>query len=155
MAMNEAKTNGVDQRLAVAVHAMCVLSVRTPELSNAPFIGENISVNSLIVKRIIGAMVKAGLVIAVLGARGGYRLARSPQEVSLWDIYFAVQGSGLFRKRFGMPQSNCEEGLAIDRVVFDLYANLDKAVEARLSGITLADILEAAVKGGRIEVPHL
>lgn len=150
MATVETRAKGVDQRFAVAVHAMCVLSFRSPELSSAAFVGENISVNPLIVKRIIGAMVRAGLVEAVRGSRGGYRLMRNAQNVSLWDIYFAVQAGGPFLKRFGMPQSNCDEGRAIDRVVFDLYADLDHAIKGRLDGITLAHILQAAAEGTRI-----
>lgn len=141
---------GVDQRFAVAVHAMCVLSYHSPELSNASFVGDSISVNPLIAKRIIGSMVKAGLAEAVLGARGGYRLARSADQVSLWDIYHAVQGNGPFRSRYGMPESNCDEGRAIDRVVFDLYEDLDQEIERRLSQITLAQILLAAERVERI-----
>ncbi|MFN7169165.1 MAG: Rrf2 family transcriptional regulator [Pannonibacter sp.] len=150
MVVNTVQSKGVDQRFSVAVHAMCVLTFRSPELSNAVFLGENISVNPLIVKRIIGSMVKAGLAEAVLGARGGYRLARAADQVSLWDIYYAVQGSGPFRKRHGMPESNCDEGRAIDRVVYDLYTDLDLVVEARMKQVTLAHILQAAVKGERV-----
>lgn len=150
MVVKDAQARGVDQRFSVAVHAMCVLTFRSPELSNAVFLGENISVHPLIVKRIIGSMVKAGLAEAVLGARGGYRLARGADQVTLWDIYYAVQGSGPFRKRHGMPESNCDEGRAIDRVVYDLYTDLDLVVETRLKQVTLADILQAAMKGERV-----
>ncbi|NBN63840.1 hypothetical protein GWI72_04275 [Microvirga tunisiensis] len=136
----------------MAVHAMCVLSFRSPHLSSAVFVGENISVNPLIVKRIIGAMVKAGLAEAVLGARGGYRLARPAEVVTLWDIYYAIQGSGPFLKRHGMPESNCDEGRAIDRVVHDLYTDLDLVVETRLKRVTLASILQSAMKGERIQL---
>ncbi|WP_439530093.1 Rrf2 family transcriptional regulator [Pannonibacter sp.] len=152
MVAKDASTGGVDQRFSVAVHAMCVLTFRSPDLSNAVFVGDNISVNPLIVKRIIGSMVKAGLAEAVLGARGGYRLARPADQVTLWDIYFAVQGSGPFRKRHGMPESNCDEGRAIDRVVYDLYTDLDLVVETRLKQVTLAHILQCAMKGGRLQL---
>jgi len=49
-----------------------------------------------------------------------------------------------------MPESNCDEGRAIDRVVFDLYEDLDQEIERRLSQITLAQILLAAERVERI-----
>ncbi len=38
------------------------------------------------------ALSKAGIVTATRGAQGGYRLARAPSEISLWDITAAVDG---------------------------------------------------------------
>ncbi len=46
-----------------------------------------------------------------------------PRRDHLWQLFEAIQGSGPFSKRFGMPQSNCDEGRAIDRVVYDLYSS--------------------------------
>ena len=38
------------------------------------------------------ALSKAGLVHSSRGARGGYRLAKAPAEISLWDIMAAIEG---------------------------------------------------------------
>lgn len=38
------------------------------------------------------ALARAGLVASLRGARGGYRLARPPAEISLWDITAAIEG---------------------------------------------------------------
>ncbi len=39
------------------------------------------------------ALSKAGLVKSIRGARGGYRLAKPPAEINLWDITSAIEGS--------------------------------------------------------------
>lgn len=39
------------------------------------------------------ALSRAGLIISQRGAVGGYKLAKSPEEISLWDITEAVEGS--------------------------------------------------------------
>lgn len=44
-----------------------------------------------------------------------------------------------------MPQSNCDEGRAIDRVVYDLDSSLDAMVEERLRAVSLATILQSAM----------
>lgn len=38
------------------------------------------------------ALTRAGVVESVRGPRGGYRLARSAAEISLWDIVEAIEG---------------------------------------------------------------
>ncbi len=44
-----------------------------------------------------------------------------------------------------MPQSNCDEGRAIDRVVYDPYSSLDAMIEERLRAVSLATILQSAM----------
>jgi Rrf2 family protein len=39
------------------------------------------------------ALSRAGIVSAKRGASGGYRLARLPEAISLWDITAAIEGS--------------------------------------------------------------
>lgn len=40
------------------------------------------------------ALSKAGIVVGVRGRSGGYRLARSPEKVTLRDIVLAIEGPG-------------------------------------------------------------
>ena len=47
------------------------------------------------------ALAKAGVVVSVRGAGGGYRLARPAAEVSLWDLVEAIEG--------GEPAFRCTE----------------------------------------------
>lgn len=39
------------------------------------------------------ALSKAGLVQSSRGAKGGYRLAKAPAEINLWDITAAIEGN--------------------------------------------------------------
>lgn len=39
------------------------------------------------------ALSRAGLVVTQRGAAGGYRLARPPEEISLWDVTAALEGT--------------------------------------------------------------
>lgn len=40
-----------------------------------------------------GKLAKAGIVDSVPGVKGGYRLARTPQDISFWDVIEAVEGA--------------------------------------------------------------
>lgn len=42
--------------------------------------------------KIFTKLSKAGIVSSVPGVKGGYRLAKSPEEISFWDVIKAVEG---------------------------------------------------------------
>lgn len=42
--------------------------------------------------RVLRRLVDAGLLSGVSGPGGGYRLARAPQKINLWDVIQAVEG---------------------------------------------------------------
>ena len=44
--------------------------------------------------QILLQLKSAGLVVSTRGAAGGYRLARPPREVSVWDVISVVEGEG-------------------------------------------------------------
>lgn len=42
--------------------------------------------------KVFGKLAKAGIVSSVPGVKGGYKLARSAEEISFWDVIEAVEG---------------------------------------------------------------
>ena len=42
--------------------------------------------------KIFAKLAKAGIVSSVPGVKGGYRLAKSPEEISFWDVVEAIEG---------------------------------------------------------------
>lgn len=51
---------------------------------------QNISISYL--EQLIAKLKKAGIVTSVRGAQGGYRLAKSPEKISVGDILRALEG---------------------------------------------------------------
>lgn len=52
------------------------------------------------VAKIVQALTRVGLLYALRGPRGGVQLARSPDEVHLWDVLSAVEPVGEFERCF-------------------------------------------------------
>ncbi len=46
--------------------------------------------------KIFSKLQKAGIVKSLPGTKGGYRLAKNPEEISFWDILEAIEGSSYF-----------------------------------------------------------
>lgn len=91
-------------------------------------------------EQIISLLTRAGFVSSTRGARGGYRLARSPKEYTVGMILRLTEG-GL------APVACLEEGAAVcDRAgscaTLYVWKKLDDAISSVVDGITLADLVE-------------
>ncbi|MFC5592034.1 RrF2 family transcriptional regulator [Sporosarcina soli] len=42
--------------------------------------------------KVFGKLSKAGIVSSIPGVKGGYKLAKSPEDISFWDVVEAVEG---------------------------------------------------------------
>ncbi|WML39646.1 Rrf2 family transcriptional regulator [Neobacillus sp. OS1-2] len=43
--------------------------------------------------KVFGKLSKAGIVSSVPGVKGGYRLSKSPEDISFWDVIEAIEGA--------------------------------------------------------------
>jgi Rrf2 family protein len=50
-------------------------------------------VSETYLSKIFSKLTKAGIVISVPGVKGGYKLAKSPEDISFWDVVEAVEGA--------------------------------------------------------------
>ena len=97
------------------------------------------------------ALVRAGVLTAITGPRGGFRLARPPDQITMLDVVEAVDGGSPFytcneirqRGRGAARPENCREacGLAARMAV------AEAAWRESLRGVTIADIV-ATLPGG-------
>jgi Rrf2 family protein len=88
-------------------------------------------------ENILGELRHAGIVRSQRGAEGGFRLARSADEITVADVIRAVEGP-LASVRGGPPEEAVYDGAAeaLPRVWIAVRANLRSVVEH----VTLADI---------------
>jgi Rrf2 family transcriptional regulator, cysteine metabolism repressor len=80
-----------------------------------------------------------GLVESIRGRNGGYRLARKPQEISLWNIFSAVEDSIYPAECLG---ENSQCGFEAECVAFSVWEEIFTAVRAPLETMTLQSICE-------------
>jgi Rrf2 family transcriptional repressor of oqxAB len=77
---------------AIAVKALMQLAHARDMCPSGELAG-SIGSHAVFLRRILAPMVRAGFVEAREGRVGGYRLARSPAEISLADVYRALLSS--------------------------------------------------------------
>lgn len=76
------------------VHTCALLAVLPPGAAlSGEALAEFLGVPPPYMAKQLQALSRAGIVIAKRGAAGGYRLARPPESLSLWDVTAAIEGS--------------------------------------------------------------
>jgi Rrf2 family protein len=89
------------------------------------------------------ALARAGVVESVRGAGGGYRLAKKAQDVTLWDIYEAIEGEEpAFRCSEIRQQGPCT-GTDFRKPceINAIFGRAEAAWRAELKTVSLADIV--------------
>lgn len=76
-----------------AVYTLLIL-VRLPKRTSLPAepLSERLGVSPSYLKKLMQKLVHAGLVHSTPGIRGGFSLAKQPEDVTVYDIYVAVEG---------------------------------------------------------------
>ncbi len=68
--------------------AICTNNDWYTEVGLAEFQG----LSETFLSKVFGKLSKAGIVSSVPGVKGGYRLSKSPEDISFWDVVEAVEG---------------------------------------------------------------
>ncbi|MBI1779145.1 MAG: Rrf2 family transcriptional regulator [Proteobacteria bacterium] len=127
-------------RFAMATHIMAILALKADGPTTSEFMAGSINTNPVVVRRLIAALGRAGLVHAQRGAAGGVTLAKQPDRIRLWDIHEAVEANDSFAVH-QHPNDACPVGRKIQRVLAQVRSRTEQALKAELSHITVADIV--------------
>lgn len=88
-------------------------------------------------QKILKFLARAGLVVSVRGAEGGYALGRAPEAITAADILDALEGP-LAITECSQTDSHCElESLC---QVGGAWQRINKSIRSALDDITLADL---------------
>ncbi len=131
----------VNQQFTFAVHIMTVLAFSPEEVIGSQILAASVNTNPVVVRRLLLALRRARLIETFAGKHGGARLRKKPREISLMDVYDAVEPRPVIpvneRKAFRKCQVSCNMKSIMSRVA----GSTEEAVRNHLRGITLADLL--------------
>ena len=127
-------------RFAVAVHVLALMARSSDESVKSEQMAGSVNTNPVVVRRMLCELAEGKLVISHTGAAGGSRLARQPDEITLLDVYRAVDCQGVFSLH-QHPNRRCPVGVSIGRVLEEVQGEIDSAIEQVLAQITLEDVV--------------
>ena len=128
--------------LAGAVQALCIIAWRGAKGANSELLATSLNTNPVVVRRILKLLEHQGLVRLRPGRHGGVELSCSPADISLEDIYRAVEPKGaLFALRErGNPR--CPVQKVMVRSLPPLFRDANEAVAEVLRRTSLAALAE-------------
>ena len=133
----------ITSKFTVAVHILTCIDLFGGQMRvTSDVLSGSTGVNAVIVRNVLGQLRNAGIVETRQGS-GGAHLAKALDEITLYDIYKAVDcidDEGLFHFHEN-PNAQCPVGRNIHRVMDDRLYAVQAAMERELKSISLADIV--------------
>ncbi len=128
-------------RFTIATHILlCVGYFQDETKVTSDFLAGSVSVNPVIIRNLLAALSKAGLVRVTPGV-GGACLAKPPESVTLLDIFRAVEKDEPLFHFHENPNPDCPVGGNIHRVLDKRMNNIEDAMEDEMAKVTLAQLL--------------
>ncbi|GHC44025.1 Rrf2 family transcriptional regulator [Streptomyces cinnamoneus] len=139
----------VSSRVTVATHAltwMALVCPRRPDgIVTSDQIADSVNTNPVVIRRILGSLREAGLVVSQRGQGAGWKLTRPPESITLRDVYLAVEPEPLIALHPAPPNQLCPVGRGIPPVLREAYGRAEESMKAELSAVTVADVLRRTV----------
>lgn len=138
----------ISSRFTLAIHIFACIDVFKDDYKvTSDFLAKSTNVNPVIVRKILGQLKAAGLVEVTRGS-GGASIPKPLDEITFLDIYDAVgciENGQLFHFHKD-PNPDCPVGKNIHTILDDRLMQVQKAMEAELSSISLEDVIRDAKK---------
>ncbi len=134
----------ISSRFTVAIHVLlCMELLKDEHKMTSDLLASSASVNPVVVRRLLQQLKAAGIVRVARGT-GGAALLKPAGEITLLEIYRAVEcvEDGELFHFHENPNPLCPVGRNIHGVLDGRLMQIQKAMEREMGSITLQDLLE-------------
>ena len=134
-------------QFSIAVHLMAGLACGCDQEGvTSGHLAQSVNTSPSFVRRTLAKLSKAGLVETTTGKAGACWLAKDAKAISLLDIYQAVDAPKAFAIHSYSEQKACFVSCHIKAALEKALAKTQKAMEASLAEIRLAQIVSDVKK---------
>ncbi len=131
-----------NSRLATAIHVAGMLTFAEQMPLTSEAIAQSCNTNAVVIRRIIGLMTRHGLVTVKMGTGGGARLTKNPSEITLAEIYKALEEGAVFDVPQFEESHHCEMGKIVRPVLAEVLNDAEQSLLEKLNQITLEDVIQ-------------
>ena len=133
----------ITSKFTAAVHILACIDIFGGQMRvTSDFLSGSTGVNAVIVRNVCGQLRNAGIVETRQGS-GGAHLAKALDEITLYDIYKAVDcvdDEGLFQFHEN-PNADCPVGRNIHKAMDGRLEAAQAALESELKSTTFAQVV--------------
>lgn len=117
-----------NSRLSLALHTLSHLATHPDRLRTSSDIAEHAGTNPVVVRRVLGKLREAGLLVSEKGHAGGWRLARPPHAITFADVYLALDEQIVA----GGSETSAAPDCAVEATLHERLGGVLADVEAQL-----------------------
>ncbi len=139
----------ISSRFTVAIQVLlCMELLKDEQKVTSGLLASSAAVNPVVVRRLLQQLKAAGIVRVARGT-GGAELLKPAEEITLLEIYRAVEcvEKGELFHFHENPNPLCPVGRNIHGVLDERLAEIQKAMEQKMESMTLRDLLEDTREG--------
>ena len=131
----------ISSRFTIAVHILtCIDYFAGEHTITSDFLASSVGVNPVIIRQVILQLKAAGLVEVVRG-KTGITLSRRLEDITLYDIYEAVESvKGKLFRFHENPNPKCPVGKNIHSALDGKLDEIQNTLEAKMKSITMKDV---------------
>ena len=133
----------ISSKFTIGVHLLAVIDyLGEDERVTSSVLAGSIGVNPVIVRNVMGNLKEAGL-INISQGRSGISLTKTPEQITFYDVYKAVDSvhdEGLFHFHEN-PNPECPIGRNIHKAMGSKLERVQMCMEEEMRKITLADVM--------------
>ena len=131
-----------NSRLATAIHVAGMLSFAEQMPLTSEAIAQSCNTNAVVIRRIIGLLTRHNLVTVKMGSGGGARLTKNPSNITLAEIYLALEEGAVFEVPQFDESFHCEIGKIVRPILAEVLNIAEQSLLKTLDQITLAAVIE-------------
>lgn len=138
----------ISSRFTIAVHTIILIETMKNEMKvTSDLIASSVNVNPVVIRRILQQLKAAGIVKVKRGS-GGADLAKSPEDITLLDVYNAVESieDGQLFHFHENPNVLCPVGRNIHKIMDERLLEIQKAMEDKMRSMKVSDVMADANK---------
>lgn len=128
-----------NSRLSLALHTLGHMAGDPARVRTSSDIAAHAGTNPVVVRRVLGKLRDAGLLTSEKGHAGGWRLARPPREITLADVYLALDET-LIASTPDEAVSECSVEHVLQRKVASVMEDVERNLIAQLASTTIAEV---------------
>lgn len=131
-------------QFSIAVHIL--VGIAKYGKVNSSELAGSVNANPIFIKRILAKLSASGLISSSSGRNGGSVLARPSENITLLDIYKAVEAPKAFIVHNYPKNMSCKISTHIQSTMGDVLDDVQTALEERLKSKSVHDMLENVAK---------
>ena len=129
-------------RFSTGIEALALMATEPEKFHTSHALATALATNPVVIRRLLSALNRAGLVSSVKGPSGGSRLAKSPKQITLRDIYRALDAGELLHQ----TAHDSTETKDLKKTMRSVFRKAQKCLEEELDSTTLNQLLKKSGK---------